>query len=548
MYQFDRIRIEAEAILRDSELQRAPSQTRILRYLVDKADDGTASISQYAIATEALGRGDKFDETHDSVVRVQIGRLRRRMREHYRRTTPEDGMYLYIKPGEYRLRLGPLHIAYPDVIAVPAKAAAIAETSPQADAMMPQETDRKSVFSYRWIWLGLAFAVMFQVILFAILNRPRDEAANTPVAELSEAPLVSSELRISADVADQLPASDFRSDIRNDIDRVLQMSLISRTQVDGSTQPADFAIYILLTKGAAEGSMDIFVSMRDVTGALIKGTTLSSVSTGEAPALIRQMIASLISPAGRLSRYLAEEIKGAPANAFECYLKIENYRSQGDDYLQLLNDCTNAYGNSKYGSFFKVRRIFRQIQDHRAKGGKLYRTMAPWSALDELLADEPDNPYANALATKMLIGTGQCEEAAAFAQRGYLRGRTYPALEMTALVEAYGCPGGKAWQENLARRLRVLMTVDADTDSPVLRAYFLLGSLLSDQDLKQGSLVGMRRTTEAGNDLEKFNSAVGRQLEGTATKQDVALIKAVLSQLVWNEYAQWKVRRKIGLD
>src|SRR5204862_3784224 len=58
----------------DSETFRsAPTMRALLLYLWEHQGE---SISEYAIATEALGRSRGFDPTQDSTVRVQIARIR----------------------------------------------------------------------------------------------------------------------------------------------------------------------------------------------------------------------------------------------------------------------------------------------------------------------------------------------------------------------------------------------------------------------------------------------------------------------------------------
>src|SRR5437764_15212025 len=63
----------------DSERFRAaPTMRALLLYLWEHQGDST---SEYAIATEALGRGPDFDPKLDSTVRVQIARLRAKLKE-----------------------------------------------------------------------------------------------------------------------------------------------------------------------------------------------------------------------------------------------------------------------------------------------------------------------------------------------------------------------------------------------------------------------------------------------------------------------------------
>ena len=65
----------------DSETFRsAPTMRALLLYLWEHQGE---PIGEYAIATEALGRGPDFDPKLDSTVRVQVARLRTRLKEFY---------------------------------------------------------------------------------------------------------------------------------------------------------------------------------------------------------------------------------------------------------------------------------------------------------------------------------------------------------------------------------------------------------------------------------------------------------------------------------
>jgi hypothetical protein len=65
----------------DSETFRsAPTMRTLLVYLWEHRGE---SISEYAIATEALGRSHDFDPKLDSTVRVQVARLRTKLKEFY---------------------------------------------------------------------------------------------------------------------------------------------------------------------------------------------------------------------------------------------------------------------------------------------------------------------------------------------------------------------------------------------------------------------------------------------------------------------------------
>src|SRR6266481_7787388 len=65
----------------DSEAFRtAPTMRALLLYLWEHQGE---PISEYAIATEALGRSPDFEPKLDSTVRVQVARLRTKLKEFY---------------------------------------------------------------------------------------------------------------------------------------------------------------------------------------------------------------------------------------------------------------------------------------------------------------------------------------------------------------------------------------------------------------------------------------------------------------------------------
>jgi hypothetical protein len=86
------VRAELARVLQSKAFVRAPTLSKILRYLCEKQLAGeTDSIKEYSIAVDALGRAADFDPEIDSIVRVQASRLRKRLAEYY---TSEESIHL----------------------------------------------------------------------------------------------------------------------------------------------------------------------------------------------------------------------------------------------------------------------------------------------------------------------------------------------------------------------------------------------------------------------------------------------------------------------
>lgn len=95
---------EREALARlqaSGVFSRSPNLEKILRYLCEKYFAGqSATLKEYHVATEALGRAEDFDPKRDSIVRVEMHRLRRRLREHYE-GLPEEPVQILLPEKSY---------------------------------------------------------------------------------------------------------------------------------------------------------------------------------------------------------------------------------------------------------------------------------------------------------------------------------------------------------------------------------------------------------------------------------------------------------------
>jgi DNA-binding response OmpR family regulator len=67
-----------QKVAQSTQFTRAETLKRLLVYLWSRRDE---DVSEYAVATEALGRRTDFDPRTDASVRVQISRLRRKLKD-----------------------------------------------------------------------------------------------------------------------------------------------------------------------------------------------------------------------------------------------------------------------------------------------------------------------------------------------------------------------------------------------------------------------------------------------------------------------------------
>ena len=95
-------REEVERVLASGIFERSPSLAQVLTYVCAKYFEGTAdSIKEYNIAVDAFGRPPDFDQKKDSIVRVQVHRLRERLAEYYEAGGASNEVQIVIPQGRY---------------------------------------------------------------------------------------------------------------------------------------------------------------------------------------------------------------------------------------------------------------------------------------------------------------------------------------------------------------------------------------------------------------------------------------------------------------
>lgn len=175
------IRDQIERILRSDEFRTSEVLRRLLVYLSDKAACGQAdNLKEYVVAIEGLGKSPSYDPQHNSAVRIQVGRLRQKLAEYYRREGKGDPIVIDLPKGRFRLVYEerpsePLTLPQPPLL----------EPPPTPLSSGPPPSQPNSHF-FQGIVLGLLCGIVLLGAGFALLrpllNRSRDAS---PVPALS---------------------------------------------------------------------------------------------------------------------------------------------------------------------------------------------------------------------------------------------------------------------------------------------------------------------------------------------------------------------------
>ncbi|MBI1732929.1 MAG: tetratricopeptide repeat protein [Gammaproteobacteria bacterium] len=91
-----------DKILASDGFRRAERQCRFLRYIVEHRLAGTTDrLKGYTIGLDVFDREPSFDPNLDSIVRVEAGRLRTKLREYYQGSGRDDAIYIDLARGSY---------------------------------------------------------------------------------------------------------------------------------------------------------------------------------------------------------------------------------------------------------------------------------------------------------------------------------------------------------------------------------------------------------------------------------------------------------------
>ncbi len=95
---------QIEKLVASHTLHGSESLCKLLRYLASHSlDHPGTSPKEYQIATEVFGRQQDFDPHLDSMVRVQVGRLRAKLTEYYGSEGADDSISVEMPKGNYVL-------------------------------------------------------------------------------------------------------------------------------------------------------------------------------------------------------------------------------------------------------------------------------------------------------------------------------------------------------------------------------------------------------------------------------------------------------------
>ncbi len=133
-------REELAWLLTSGVLGRSGNISRVLKYICEEHFSGRAQeIKEYTVATEALGRPPDFDPQSDTIVRVTVHALRKRLQDVYLTEGAHRPIRLVIPPGHYAPSFVPQGHSNGHRLIAASEPQEVAETEPASQPPPPAD-------------------------------------------------------------------------------------------------------------------------------------------------------------------------------------------------------------------------------------------------------------------------------------------------------------------------------------------------------------------------------------------------------------------------
>jgi hypothetical protein len=102
------IRAQVDRLLQSKTFETSEAHRRLLQYLAVETLAGKADrLKEYTIGLEAFGKPASYDPRQDSIVRLQVGRLRQKLSAYYETEGAEDPVHVGLPKGAFKLIFEP---------------------------------------------------------------------------------------------------------------------------------------------------------------------------------------------------------------------------------------------------------------------------------------------------------------------------------------------------------------------------------------------------------------------------------------------------------
>ena len=343
------IREQLERILGSQCFEQAGRSSKFLRFAADQTLAGLGDrLKGYTIAVEVFGRPADFDAQNDPLVRVEAGRLRRRLAEYYAGEGKGDQLRVDLPRGGYAVVW-----SYPPAAEAPARLASAPDAAgaSAAPGAAPPRRRRRRVRA--WVIAALLVALSALVV---VQQRRLSSPAGRDFPTLAEALARGGKPPIVVVPFEDLSA---QSELRGLADALTEETLLSLNEPElfavatepgaGAARGAEGGRVVVpanvpaayLLNGSVRDSVDgVRINVRVLATAT--GTQLWNVAYDEPNAIKRSAadqervaykIAAVAEPYGPIFDAELERVQRLPDDALstrDCVLKYYDYRRRLD--------------------------------------------------------------------------------------------------------------------------------------------------------------------------------------------------------------------------
>ncbi|WP_016746640.1 hypothetical protein [Rhizorhabdus wittichii] len=517
------MRQELDTVIASPDFARAPIMKRLLSFLVGETASGRGDqLKAYSVAVDGLGRAPDYDARADSYPRVQVGRLRRMLDNHYRTNQPVNGLRLTIPSGRYRVALQP------------AEEPGGPEAEAAASAALPQRP-----FQFGWhivlllVLVGLAAALMLRVLPMrttapnAGRERPVLEIGGTTMAQ--DSPLGK---LVRVTLINGLGRSDMF-----DLRPLRRSAVQGASAASGPNAPAAAAMPQARYRlgGDLIGGEHPRLFLRLMRLAPDRLIWSGDISLGDARLLdgetLEQRLAPMIATIGRANGLIAthelQENGGIEAAGYSCLLLYHRYRKertveelrhvQACVEKSLKRDPDNAQLQAAAAQL-AIEKMVSTETDPRDRPALLLTARRHAQIAGSI---DPLDAWGNAARARVAVARNACAQAVGFAIRASELQPYDPALLADAGVYLLDCDDPRA--EAMIRRA---IALDDDPEGRFYGPLLLLAIARDDQAMAREALAQMAPPVLGRHGRFFLTSAVGYAMIG-----DVARARAAWAQL-----------------
>jgi len=165
----DEIRSAMESVLASDAFNRSPQLSRLLKYLCNSfLDRATDRLTEHVIGAEVLGRNSEFDPAQDSAVRVEMHRLRRRLRDYYQSEGAADRVRIQVPAGRYTPVFSWAHDEEPEVFITEQ----VIEARPEPPRIVASAPAAPAALRWRMTWRWAAcLALVVAALAYSLARR-----------------------------------------------------------------------------------------------------------------------------------------------------------------------------------------------------------------------------------------------------------------------------------------------------------------------------------------------------------------------------------------